>query len=397
MITVTPSCYFTHFDGSLALATSFAHSTHIVSTSLYSLPNLRMTVSTRANWKVLIQATSKSFQGNISSTDVPDSPLSNVLDEEDSTLNTSSSSTTTPSEDQTNPSPSNADLQSIQGSTENHSADITSPALTNNTSNNSVDSPAFSLPVSSYTDFLGEFSLLPASSWSPSTASKKDDQIFIAASLLMPIGSCLTYYSNPHNWSLFCPDSGKPSQISTEIDIIQSLYLNTSYANKCSILLLEDPKYISAQVKKMFMIKPDPKLANYAHILFQVAVLDCFAWSILPLQTTDIHRLASVSKPTDLPEHALSLISSCQNWQKTLVTAAQHFLVHETAETESANLQSSNSQQPDGAVESLGFRLMVSKNNTVVNHIEQNFISAAIALRGLAEVKYSVLILARSF
>ena len=123
----------------------------------------------------------------------------------------------------------------------------------------------------------------------------------------------------------------------------------------------------------------------------QVAVLDRFVWSSLPLQTTDIHRHASITNPCAIPEHALSLISSCQKWQETIATAAANFLVHEK-EIESPQPNPSNCQQADGAVESLGLRLAVSKNDTLVNHVEQNLVSAAIALRALAEVSYSLLV-----
>ena len=118
----------------------------------------------------------------------------------------------------------------------------------------------------------------------------------------------------------------------------------------------------------------------------QVTLLDCFVWSSLPFQTADICCHASKTKPVNIPEHAQSLITSCQEWQKTLATAAAHFLVYETAEMESELLTSTCLNGLDGAVISLGIHLTVSKNDTLINHIEQNFISAAIALCALAEV-----------
>lgn len=135
----------------------------------------------------------------------------------------------------------------------------------------------------------------------------------------------------------------------------------------------------------MFLINPNSKIPDYAHVQLQVALLDHFVWSSLPLQTTDIHRQASGSIARDLPEHALSLIESCHNWQKTLATAAANFLVHEKPDKDSG-LVNSATHQTDGTVVSLGMRLAVSKNDTLINHIEQNFVSAAIALRALAEV-----------
>lgn len=354
-----------------------------------------MTVSTRANWKDQVQADTS--QRDFSSTNgpgSPGSPLSELSDENGSSPNTPSPSPskTTRSHSQKDISPPRAELTANEDETENHPADDSSQPLADNTSAVSITSRDLTLTQSSYTHFLGEFSLSPTSSLSQSSASTNDDQIFIAASLLTPIGSRLTYYSNPLNWSLFRPESEKPSQILTENDIVQSLYLNASYANKRSILLLEDSRYIQNQVKKMFAIKPDSKMADYAHVLLQVAVLDRFVWSSLPLQTTDILRHASNSHSCDLPDHALSLIGHCKNWQKTLATAAANFLVHENPEKEPATLQTSNSQQCDAAVASLGMRLAVSKNDTLVNHVEQNFISAAIALRSLAEVNYNFLL-----
>lgn len=345
-----------------------------------------MTVSTRANWKQQLEVNAS--KSTLATTDDPGSSpsdLSDLSDDEDSTTNAHSSAPTDPSKVEPSSSQPDTQPQSNKGHGGNHSSDPVSPGVVQNVSTDSVVRHNLSLGQSTYTDFLGDFSLLPTSTASPSATTTDDDQVFIAASLLTPIGSRLTYHSNPLSWSLFRPHSDKPSRILTEAHILQSLYLNASYANKRSVLLLEDPRYIEAQVKKMFITKPDSKLADYAHILLQVAVLDRFAWASLPLQTTDIHRHASESIASKLPENALSLIESCEEWQKVLATAAANFLVHEKPDKDSVPVNSS-AQQSDVAVVSLGTRLAVSKNDTLVNHIEQNFISAAIALRALAEV-----------
>lgn len=350
-----------------------------------------MPVSTRANWKE--QVDDGSSQPSIAPTDVS-SPLSDPPDEDESFPDAPSPPTTNPSEVEANASQTGAELESTESFNVNQPAAPISSPLTNDASVNNVGSHDLPLTQASYTDFLGELSLLPTSSLSPSAATTNDDQVFIAVSLLTPIGSRLTYYSNPLNWSLFRPHPDKPSQITSEADIIQSLYLNASYANKRSVLLLEDPRYIKAQVKKMFLTKPDSKQPDYAHVQLQVAVLDRFVWSNLPFQTTDIHRLAAASKSSNVPEHVLPLISSCQEWQKTLSTAATNFLVHETTENDSTRPSPSNDQQADGAVVTLGTRLGVSKNDSLVSHVEQNLISAAIGLRALAEVYLSLIFFA---
>lgn len=339
-----------------------------------------MAVSTRANWKE--QAHANSTQPNVETTNDPGSPLTNPPDEDDATPDAPSPPNIPPAEHTSNTP--QTESKPIEDSNGNLQTQLLPPAMANDATANDVSSRDLTLSQASYTDFLGELSLSPTSTQTPFAATNNNDQVFIAASLLTPIGSRLTYYSNPHNWSLFRPNSSRPLQIQTELHILQALYLNASYENKRSILLvLEDPKYIAAQVKKMFLTKPDSKIPNYAHVQLQVALLNHFAWSNLPIQSTQIHRLASASNSFDLPEHIRYLFTASQNWQKTLATAAANFLVHKKPEIGSGD---QNSPSSDAAIVSLGMRLAVSKNDTLVNHIEQNFISAAIALRGLAEV-----------
>lgn len=237
----------------------------------------------------------------------------------------------------------------------------------------------------SYQNFLREFLLSPTSEQPSATTATPDENIIIAASLFTPIGSRLTYYSNPANWSLFRPKERNPTQILIEDDIVQTLYLNTSYANKRSVMLLEDPRYFQAQIKKMFLTAPDSKHADYHHIQLQLALLDRFVWSRLPMNT-NIHRLPSRAKPSNLPESVQSLFKSCREWQSTLATAASNFLVYEDVSNDTKVTEKTKLQGPDNAVISLGTRLAQSKNGVAVNHIEQNFIAAAIALRGVAEV-----------
>lgn len=236
---------------------------------------------------------------------------------------------------------------------------------------------------SSYHDFLGEFSLFPTSAEQASATTPAD----IAVSLFTPIGSRLTYYSNPLNWNLFRPESVCPARISTEPDIVQTLYLNSSYANKRSVMLLEDPKYMKTQGKKMFS---HSKRADYGHILLQVALLDRLVWCSLPRKTSSIRQNPDRPKKEDLPENenARSLLASCREWRSLLAKAATNCLTYDKLQSEpDAELaRTATSLDPDEAVVSLGMRLAEAKNDAVVNIIEQNFISAAIALRALAEV-----------
>ena len=237
---------------------------------------------------------------------------------------------------------------------------------------------------SSYRDFLGKFSLSPTSTEQASATTPAE----IAVSLFTPIGSRLTYYSNPLSWNLFRPDSVSPTRISTEPDVVQTLYLNSSYANKRSVMLLEDPKYIKTQGKKMFSHTPDPKRADFAHVLLQVVVLDRLVWCSLPRKTSSIRRNPDRPKKEDLPENARSLLTSCQDWRSLLAQAATQCLTYDKLQNEPDPeiARTATSLDPDDAIVSLSMRLAQSKNDVIVNHIEQNFIAAAIALRALAEV-----------
>ena len=249
---------------------------------------------------------------------------------------------------------------------------------------------------SAYHEFLGGFSLSPTSGSSQTASSSstttEDDHIF-AVSLFTPIGSRLTYFSDPLHWNLFRPESVATTQISTESDIIKALYLNASFANKRSIMLLEDPKYLKTQGRKMFLPEPDLKRAEYTHTLLQLALLDRFVWCSLPRTTPNVRRNPDHPRKVDLlPEHARVLLESCRVWQSHLAQAATQFLTYdELSKNPDPKLaRETTSLDPDGAVVSLAMRLAQSQNDVVVNHIEQNFIAAAIALRSLVEVSVSL-------
>ena len=249
---------------------------------------------------------------------------------------------------------------------------------------------------SAYRKFLGGFSLSPASSSSQTTSTTtmtttEDD--LIAVSLFTPLGSRLPYFSDPHRWNIFRPDSVPTTRISSESDIVKTLYLNASYANKRSVLLLEDPKYRATHGRRMFLPDPDTNRADYSHILLQVALLDRAVWCSLPSTTSDVR--CNPDRPKRgavIPEHAHALLTACRDWQPHLARAATQFLTHENlSKNPDPELASTTtSLDPDGAVASLGLRLAQSQNSTVVNHIEQNFIAAAIGLRALVEVSTSL-------
>ena len=161
---------------------------------------------------------------------------------------------------------------------------------------------------SAYRNFLNGFSLSPASSSSQAASSSsmtttEDD--LIAVSLFTPLGSRLTYFSDPHRWNLFRPDSVATTRISTESDIVKILYLNSSYANKRSLMLLEDPKYLKTHGRRMFLPEPDTNRAEYSHILLQVALLDRAVWCSLPRTTPNVR--CNPDRPKNgavIPEHA---------------------------------------------------------------------------------------------
>lgn len=241
--------------------------------------------------------------------------------------------------------------------------------------------------IATWQDFVGGFSLSPGADGPSSVTTNAGEGNVIAASLFTPMGSRITYFSNVLNWNRFQPDTNEFAGVTTEESIVQSLYLNASYANRRSVMLLEDPKRRTVQFKKMFSATPDPKQAEYSHVQLQVALLDRFVWCRLPLSTTHNRRLTSVGSIDDLPEHIQSLYNSCKQWQPTLASAAAHFLVHERIEADPAMIKAGDPADPSTAVESLGYRFAQSKNKVHVNHIEQNFIAAAIGLRALAEVR----------
>ena len=249
---------------------------------------------------------------------------------------------------------------------------------------------------SAYRKFLGGFSLSPASSSSQtassSTTTTTEDDL-IAVSLFTPLGSRLPYFSDPHRWNIFRPDSVPTTRISSESDIVKTLYLNASYANKRSVLLLEDPKYRGTHGRRMFLPDPDTNRADYSHVLLQVALLDRAVWCSLPSTTSNVR--CNPDRPKRgavIPEHAHALLTACRDWQPHLARAATQFLTHENlSKNPDPELASTTtSLDPDGAVASLGLRLAQSQNSTVVNHIEQNFIAAAIGLRALVEVSTSL-------
>ena len=117
-----------------------------------------------------------------------------------------------------------------------------------------------------YRKFLGGLSLSPASgssqTASSSTTTTTEDDL-IAVSLFTPLGSRLPYFSDPHRWNIFRPDSVPTTRIESESDIVKTLYLNASYANKRSVLLLEDPKYRGTHGRRMFLPDPDTNRADY--------------------------------------------------------------------------------------------------------------------------------------
>ena len=138
----------------------------------------------------------------------------------------------------------------------------------------------------------------------------------------------------------------------------------------------------------MFSHKPDSKRADYGHVLMQVVLLDRFVWCSLPRKTSNIRRNSDCPEKEDLPENARSLLTSCWDWRSLLAQAATHCLMYDRLrnEPDPELARTVTSLDPDEAVVSLGMRLAQSKNDVVVNNIEQNFIAAAIALRALAEV-----------
>ena len=161
-------------------------------------------------------------------------------------------------------------------------------------------------------------------------------------------------------------------------------------------MLLEDPKHIKTQGLKMFVATPDPKRPEFSHLLMQVALLDRLVWCCLPWEVSNIRRNTAHPKKDGPPENAQSLITACQDWQSTLAHAAIHILTYEKAENDPELVKTTTSLGPDSAVNSLGLRLAQSKNGVLVNHIEQNFISAAIALRALVEVNPPLFLICNS-
>ena len=273
-------------------------------------------------------------------------------------------------------------------------------ASTESSSHDGVVSTEVAQPAElAYREFLGGFSLSPASSSqaaSSSSSSTTTEDEFLAMSLFTPIGSRMSYFSDPHRWNLFRPDADTTTRISTESDIVKAIFLSTSFASKRSLLMLEDPRSFKTQGKLMFLLQPHSKRADYAHIQLQTALLDRLVWCSLPRTTPSVRVNQGCSKKRSaLPEPAQELLAACQKWQGHLASAATQILTYDwLSKKPDANLEREiTSLDPNSAIVSLGMRLSQSKNNVTVQTIEQNFIAAAIALRALVEVSASEAIL----
>ena len=241
----------------------------------------------------------------------------------------------------------------------------------------------------SWPDFLNNNTLLLGNSAGTSEEPKQDlSGRTVAAFLFTPLGSSLCYNSNPLMWNKYQVTS---PQILGSLDrekLVQSLYLNTTFACARAIQSLENPALVALQSRKMFTPIANKVQHEWLHVLMQGQSLDRCVWATEPWVLEDDFLANSAPDMESVPAGFRGFYCSCQEWHNVVAEASNHFTVHEDMVNEGNLKYTVEGRQDanDTAVTSLARRLAQGKNAEKITIIENNFTAAALGIRALVEV-----------
>lgn len=213
---------------------------------------------------------------------------------------------------------------------------------------------------------------------------KISDGFVLAAYMFIPLGARANYYLSPAQWRRFRLEDVAIPDLSDAAHLVHCLFLNTYY---CNARAMENLK-IATEAKNMFNKEQYNNLT--IHNVLQTLVLDRFVFAQIELKQAEPNIRPNDHLSSSIDEMTggfKSLWKKITVWPELLWEAAQHIRSSENLKDHPRRKSKTFS-----VLSSLGERLAETKNASRVNHMEGNFIGAALGLLALGVVSQTNII-----